>query len=269
MGMEGTLFPAAVLGGLGLAFGLLLAVAAEKFRVQVDPRVEMVRDALPGANCGACGYPGCDGYAEAVVSGEAKPNMCAPGGASVATAVAAIMGLSAEDVVKRVAFVKCKGSPDVAKTRYIYDGVMDCREAVVLPGSGPKACVFGCLGLGTCVAVCPFDAIHIENSLARIDENRCVGCGLCVASCPKGVIELVVQDKRVRVACNSHHRGLDVKNVCQMGCIGCGLCSKVCPEGAITMEDNLPVIDQSKCTQCGKCVEKCPTKSIIRLESSY
>jgi len=263
LSLEGVLLPSAILGGLGLGFGLVLALAASRFRVEVDPRVSRVREVLPGINCGACGYPGCDGYAEAVVSGQAKPNLCAPGGADVAAAVASIMGISAEAMVKKVAFVRCKGSPDVARVKYFYDGVLDCREAVVVPGSGPKACPFGCLGFGTCAAVCPFGAIRIENGLARVESLLCTGCGICVSSCPKRVIELVPQDKAVRVACSSRHKGQDVKRVCQLGCIGCGLCARVCPEGAISIADNLPVVDFDKCTSCGACAQRCPTRSIL------
>ncbi|EFQ24423.1 electron transport complex, RnfABCDGE type, B subunit [Aminomonas paucivorans DSM 12260] len=266
MDLQGILYPALILGGLGLVFGLLLAYASKRFHVETDPRVEQVRERLPGANCGGCGFPGCDAYAEAVVLEGAKPNLCAAGGAELAEALAKIMGVSVEASARRVAFVKCKGTPDVARWRCLYEGAADCREAVVLPGGGHKACSFGCLGLGTCVAVCPFDAIHIENSVARVDEAKCVGCGACVTLCPKGLIELVPLDQRVRVACHSTHRGPDVKKACQVGCIGCGLCVKACPNDAVHVENNLARIDPDKCTQCCLCVDKCPTKAILFLE---
>lgn len=256
------LFPVLVMGGMGLAFGALLAFASIKFFVPVDPRVEQIRAILPGANCGGCGYPGCDGYATGIVNEGIKTNLCAAGGSSLAAGIAAIMGVAAESSVPVRAFLMCKGSPEFSARNAIYDGIKDCRSAAILPGGSPNACPFGCMGLGTCVKVCVFDAIRVENGLVVVDPRKCVGCGTCVATCPKSVLRLIPRASNVQVACSSTWRGPDVKKVCAVGCIGCGMCARACPESAITVENNLASIDASKCTNCGTCVTKCPTKSI-------
>lgn len=263
----GVLYPVAVMGILGLAFGALLAFASIKFFVPVDPRVEQIREILPGANCGGCGYPGCDGYAKGIVGEGAKTNLCAAGGASLATGIAGIMGVESESSVPMRAFLKCKGSPEFSARNAIYEGVKDCRSAAILPGGSPNACPFGCMGFGTCVKVCVFDALSIKDGLAFVDPAKCVGCGTCVATCPKSVLALVPKNSNVQVACNSNWKGPDVKKVCSVGCIGCGLCVRACPENAIVMENNLAKIDASKCVNCGICVTKCPTKNIKYLIS--
>jgi Na+-translocating ferredoxin:NAD+ oxidoreductase RNF subunit RnfB len=265
MDWQSFVVPAGILGGLGAFFGGVLAFASKKFHVETDPRVAAIRERLPGANCGGCGYPGCDGYAEAIVNECARTNLCVAGGSALAEAISGIMGVESGGVERKVAFVRCKGTPDVAQWKCIYQGAADCREAVILPGGGHKACSFGCLGLGTCVAACAFDAIVIENGIARVDETKCVGCGACVALCPKGIIELVPESARTRVACASTWRGADVRKVCRVGCIACGLCAKVCPEKAVVLENQLARIDPAKCVNCGLCAEKCPTKAILLL----
>lgn len=263
--MKEILYPALVMGGLGLLFGLLLAYASKKFYVPVDEKQIKVRAALPGANCGGCGYPGCDAYAEAVAQGEAKITACAVGGADLTAKLAEILGVEASIEEPKVAFVKCKGTPDKTKNNGIYYGQMDCREAVVVPGRGPVSCQFGCLGLGTCVAVCNFDAIHIENGIAQVDEDKCVGCGACVSACPKNVIDLVPKKSKVRVQCNSPLKGAQVRQVCEVGCIGCTMCVKACPKQAISMNEGVAVIDYTQCVNCGLCGKKCPTGNIINL----
>lgn len=255
-------YPVLVMGTLGLAFGALLAFASIKFFVPADPRVERIRAILPGANCGGCGYPGCDGYATGIVDENAKTNLCAAGGAALAEGIAEIMGVQAESAVPMRAFLKCKGSPEFSARNVIYSGIKDCRSATVLPGGSPNACPFGCMGFGTCVKVCVFGALRIENDLAVVDPDKCVGCGTCVATCPKAVLTLVPKTSNVQVTCDSTWRGADVKRVCSAGCIGCGMCARACPEGAIAVENNLASIDWAKCTNCGACVAKCPTKSI-------
>lgn len=258
-------YPVLVMGALGLSFGALLAFASIKFFVPADPRVEQIRAILPGANCGGCGYPGCDGYASGIVNEGARTNLCAAGGASLAEGIAEIMGVRAESTVPVRAFLKCKGSPEFSARNAIYSGIKDCRSAAVLPGSSPNACPFGCMGFGTCVSVCVFGALRIEDDLAIIDPDKCVGCGTCVAICPKSVLTLIPRTSDVQVTCNSVWRGPDVKKVCSVGCIGCGMCARACPEKAITVENNLAVIDTGKCTNCGTCVAKCPAKSIGRI----
>ena len=260
--MNGIIYPAAVMGGLGVVFGALLAFASQKFFVKVDERQSRIRELLPGANCGGCGFPGCDGYAEACASGNAKLNKCAAGGPDVAAKIAEIMGVAAEAAEPVVAFVKCQGSPDKAVKDCVYHGVTDCREAVVVPGKGPSACSFGCLGFGTCVKVCSFGAIQVKNGLAVVDREKCVGCGACAAECPRGVITLVPKKSKIQVGCSNPHKGPVVKKVCSAGCIGCSICVKSCPKQAIEMKGSLAVIDPEKCVNCGLCAGKCPVKAI-------
>ena len=212
--MEGILYPTLVMGGLGVIFGALLAFASEKFYVAVDERQSKIREILPGANCGGCGYPGCDGYAEACVSGAAQPNKCAAGGPDVAAKIAEILGVAAEASEPMVAFVKCHGTYDKTVKDCVYMGFDDCRSAAVVPGKGPASCTYGCLGFGTCVKVCQFDAIHVKDGVAVVDREKCVGCGSCAAECPRGVIALVPKKSKVQVGCSNPLKGPFVKKVC-------------------------------------------------------
>ena len=214
-------YPTALMGVLGLVFGVLLALASVAFFVKPDLRVQLIREALPGANCGGCGYPGCDGYAEGVVADGAKTNLCSVGGAKVAARVAEIMGVQAEETVPMRAFLKCKGTPARSPRTVLYSGIQDCRSAAILPGGSPNACPFGCMGFGTCVEVCAFGALSIVDGLATVDASKCTGCGACVAVCPKSVLTLIPKRENVAVACNSHWKGPTVKKVCSIGCIGC------------------------------------------------
>lgn len=250
------------LGGLGLVFGAGLALASQKFAVEVDPRVVAVREAVPGANCGACGFPGCDGFAVAVVDGRAPVNGCPVGGAACTAALAQIMGLEATASVKKVAKVKCEGHEENCENRYDYDGFDSCVAANMLNG-GPKKCLYGCMGLGSCVQVCPFDAIFInDKGLAEVDKEKCTACNKCIEICPKAVIDLVPYEQLTIVACNNKERGPQVKKNCKVACIACGICEKNCPYDAIHVINFLAEIDYDKCTNCMICVEKCPTKAI-------
>lgn len=260
--MTGILYPVIVMGSLGLIFGALLAFASKKFEVQIDPRQIQIRTVLPGANCGGCGYAGCDAYAESIVADGARINACAPGGAALVEKLALIMGLDAVAEEPKIAFLKCLGSPDKTVKNSVYIGVSDCRQAAVTPGRGPSACQFGCMGLGTCVRACVFGAMSIKNGLAAVDAEKCVGCGTCVAQCPRDVLTLTPRKTKVTVACNSPFRGPDVKKVCSAGCIGCTMCVRACPVQAITMKAALAEIDPQKCAGCGLCVSKCPVKCI-------
>lgn len=254
-----------ILGSLGLLFGGLLAFAAKKLAVETDPLVESIRDNLPGINCGACGYAGCDELAKAVARKEALVTSCVPGGIAVAEKLAEIMGTEKPtEIDKKVAVVLCCGDNNLAKTSFDYDGVQDCRAAF-LYGGGHKTCPFSCLGLGSCAAVCPFDAITMSKTgLPLIDQDKCMACGKCKAICPKKVIELVSPEAvSPIVKCRSTQKGKEVRAVCDVGCIACGICVKNCPEGAIVLENNLAKIDPDKCTNCGICVEKCPRKCIL------
>lgn len=267
--MNGILYPVAVMGSLGLVFGALLAFASKKFEVQLDPRQIQVRTVLPGANCGGCGYAGCDAYADAIVTEGAPINACAPGGAALVGRLAEIMGLDATADEPKVAFLKCLGTPAKTVKNSVYVGVPDCRQAAIVPGKGPTSCQFGCMGLGTCVRACVFGAMSIQNDLAVVDNEKCVGCGTCVTLCPRDVLSLIPRKTKVTVACNSPFKGPDVKKVCSVGCIGCTLCVKTCPVQAIEMKAALAEIDPQKCINCGLCIAKCPVKCISdrRIES--
>lgn len=261
MSITGIIIAACLVGGTGLVIGLLLGFAGKAFEVQTDEKEIAVREQLPGNNCGGCGYAGCDALAKAIASGEAKADGCPVGGAAVAEAIAGIMGSQVE-VVKKVAFVKCSGTCEKAKDRFEYYGNDNCRQAASTTGGGQKSCAFGCLGFGSCVSVCDFDAIHIKDGVAVVDREKCVSCGKCITECPKHLIELVPYENKHFVSCSSNEKGKDVKAVCDAGCIGCKLCEKVCEADAIHVENNLARIDYDKCTNCGKCKEKCPVKVI-------
>lgn len=249
---------------LGLLFGGLLAFASQKFAVETDPRVERVRELLAGANCGACGYAGCDQFAEEVVAGRAPLTGCTPGGAKVAAEIAALLGLEApEETVRMTAQLKCVGDCNVAKKRHDYLGVQDCKAALMY-GGGSKACAYGCLGYGNCVRGCPVEAITMgENGLPVIDTDLCIACGLCARECPRGLIDIVNARGIHHVRCKSQEKGKQVRAVCDRGCIACRLCVKNCPVEAIHMDNNVAVIDSSICTNCGTCVEVCPQKAIV------
>lgn len=252
----------ASLAGMGFVFAAILGYASQKFAVEVDPRVILVKEVLPQANCGGCGYPGCDGFANAVVRGEAKVNGCPVGGSEVAQKVAVIMGIESSTGVKKVAHVICKGTKQVAKDDAFYNGINDCRAANIVLG-GEKSCKFGCMGFGTCERLCPFDAIHInEFGIAEVDQDNCVACGICIEACPKSVITLVDYGQRVIVNCNNKEKGPIVKKNCSVACIACGMCEKACKFDAIHVIDNKAVVDYEKCKKCMACVKKCPTKAI-------
>lgn len=256
------IIPLLILGVLGIVFGLLLGYASKKFEVKQDPLFAPLRDALPGANCGACGYAGCDAYAKAVASGSAPIGKCPVGGAKVSEAMSQIMGVEAQESEQLVAYIRCLGNHEVASNRYRYHGVQSCNEAAMIPGGGPKLCAYGCLGFGSCMEACSFDAIELVNGVARVNEQKCKACGSCVKACPKNLITLIPASLAIRPSCSNPERGKEVKDVCQVGCIGCGLCARACEAGAIHMENNLPQIDPDLCTGCHACAEKCPVKII-------
>ncbi len=250
-----------VIAVIGIVVGAGLVFTGKKFHVDVDERESAVRECLPGNNCGACGFAGCDALAAAIAAGNASVNACPVGGAPVAQKIGKIMGQSAEAVEGKVAFVRCKGSCDVTHNQGNYVGIRDCRSAV-LSGLNITDCTYGCLGFGSCAAVCPQDAIRVVDGVAMVVRKKCVGCGLCVKACPRGLIELVPASKRVIVQCSNKDRGPQVKKVCSAGCIGCMLCTRQCESDAIHVTGNLASIQYENCTQCGKCAEKCPVKVI-------
>lgn len=260
--MTGVIIAAAIVGGTGIIIGLFLGISGEKLKVEVDEKEVAVREALPGNNCGGCGYPGCDGLAKAIAKGEAPANGCPVCSAEAKAKIAEIMGVESVAETRKVAYVKCVGNCDVAKNDYIYSGVKDCSMAALVPNGGPKSCNYGCLGFGSCVKVCSNNAISIVNGVAVVDKNLCTSCGKCVKACPKNLIELRPEKDIATVYCSSHEKGKAVMDACKSGCIGCTLCVKQCEYNAIVMDNNIPVIDYEKCTGCGKCAEKCPKKII-------
>ena len=257
------LFPAIMLGGLGIIFGLMLAFAAKKFAVKIDDRVSRVREHLSGANCGACGYPGCDGYAAAVVAGKAPCDLCRPAGSGAAKEIGKIMGVEVPDSEPYKAYPRCNGSIGNTKETFDYDGIQTCAAANLFAG-GFKSCRFACLGLGDCVKACQFDAIHIKDGIPTVDVDKCVGCGACAKACPKNVISVIPAELPVVLSCRNADLGKNVRDVCTRGCISCHKCERTCEHGAITFENNLPSFNMEKCVKCGKCADACPTKCITK-----
>ena len=263
MSMTGIILAAVVVGGTGLFIGVFLGIAGKKFAVKVDEREEAILGVLPGNNCGGCGYAGCSGLAAAIVKGEAEVGGCPVGGAPVAAKIGEIMGVAAGTQERQTAFVKCAGTCEKAILDYDYTGIQDCTMASMMQNGGAKGCNSGCLGFGSCVAACPFDAIHVVDGIAVVDKEACKACGKCIAACPKHLIELIPYDQKVAVDCSSHDKGKQVMSACEVGCIGCKKCEKTCPNGAITVENFCAHIDPAKCTGCGACKEACP-RGIIR-----
>jgi RnfABCDGE-type electron transport complex B subunit len=286
--------PILIVGSVGLFFGIGLAIASKKLQVYTNPRIEQVLAVLPGINCGACGYAGCSGFAKAVVEEKATPSGCIPGGHKTAHAVADILGVTAGVYEQKMAVVHCNGGSDKAIERACYAGIEDCHAATLI-GNGSKVCQDGCLGLGSCVRVCPFDAITItKEKIAIVDSEKCTGCGQCIKVCPRKIISLIPRVHKIFLACSNHDRGAKVKKYCSVGCTACTLCIKATPSGAISMENNLPVLDYSKeenfipaafrcpshcfsdlvkirskanidtkCNGCGACILVCPVNGVI------
>ncbi|MCR4597886.1 MAG: RnfABCDGE type electron transport complex subunit B [Acetatifactor sp.] len=265
MNVTSILIAAGIVAAVGVFIGLFLGLAGIKFRVQVDEKEEAVLNALPGNNCGGCGYAGCSGLAAAIAKGEAPVGSCPVGGEPVAKEIGEIMGVDAGSGKKMVAFVHCQGDCDKAKTVYAYDGAQDCRMMSFVPSGGPKACHQGCLGYGTCVKECPFDAIHVVNGIAVVDKDKCKACGKCIAVCPKHLISLIPYESKFEVSCKNTDKGPVAMKACDTACIGCGLCMKNCPAGAVKVENFCASIDQEKCIGCGACKEKCPKKAIVKI----
>ncbi len=250
-----------VVGIIGLLIGIALVAAGKKFHVEVDPREASVRECLPGNNCGACGYAGCDAVAAAIVKGEAPVNACPVASEGAIKDIGKVMGVAASAAARKTAFVHCSGDCESSPVKSNYVGIKDCRAAA-LSGLSTRSCTFGCLGYGSCVEACGYDAIHVIDGVASVDPSKCAGCGLCAAACPMNLIELIPVGKARAVRCSSKEKGPAVRKACSAGCIGCTLCVKQCEYGAVTFSNNLASIDPEKCVGCGKCAEKCPAKVI-------
>jgi len=246
---------------IGLISGLILSVASVVFAVPVDEKQEAVRECLPGANCGACGYSGCDGYAKALVDGTAEIGLCSPGGPDVAEECAEMLGKAVGAMEKKVAMIQCGGHYDNVGTKFEYHGIDTCK-AVTMIYAGDSTCAYGCLGHGDCVAVCPENAITVCNGLAVVNEEACISCGLCKKACPKNIIEIVPAGIRQHVRCKNTDKGGETRKVCRVGCIGCMKCQKTCPFEAITVANNNATINYEKCKNCGKCKDVCPVNAI-------
>jgi len=256
------------IGGIGLVAAAALGVAAKKFAVEVDPRELAILEVLPGANCGACGQPGCSGYAKGVADGTLAPNLCPPGGADVVEKIARIMGIEAVSAEPQIAVVLCQGDNSKATQKYRYLGLSDCNAAQKI-ADGPKTCPGGCLGLGSCQRACPFGAIEMTpEGLAVISREKCTGCTKCVAVCPRQVIRMTPLAATTHVLCNSHDKGPLIRKYCQIGCIGCHICKKTVPD-AYAVEDFLARVDYAQHAQAAAAIEKCPTKCIRDFSSGY
>lgn len=256
-----------VVAGFGLVIGLILSFAGKKLAVKTDEREALVRETLPGNNCGGCGFPGCDGAAAAVAAGKAPVTVCPVGGAPTAKKIGEIMGQEVQETARMTAYVRCQGTCGTAKRQYEYTGIASCAMAGLLPGGGPKACGYGCLGFGDCVKACQFQALSIRNGAAWVDREACKACGACVKACPRGLIELVPYEKPgYHVACGTKDRGKAVMEVCGTGCIGCRKCEKNCPAGAVTVQDGAAHINYDLCTGCGTCAQQCPRGCIVKWE---
>lgn len=262
--MEAIVTPVIVLSVMGGVFAFLLGIVSKLTYIPVDEKQLAVREALPGANCGACGYPGCDGCAKAIAMGEAPVTACPVGGKSVAEAIAAIMGQVAQEGTRYVASVKCQGTHAYTKQIFDYAGVNDCRMMDKFYG-GCKSCVYGCLGCGTCKKVCNYDAIRMEDGVAVINEEKCVSCMACINVCPKHIIELVPYQAPAQVKCKNPKFGKDVKSNCGIGCIGCGICARLAPnefqlDGKLAHAVYSDTFDVEKAKQAAA---KCPAKCIV------
>jgi len=247
---------------IGVICAAMLSIASKVMAVKVDERMVQIQECLPGSNCGACGYPGCSGYAMALISeADVKNNLCTPGGAAVSKQLSEILGGESNDVAVKLAVVRCRGDCGVQQKKMDYKGIQSCMAAKQVFG-GEGACAFGCIGYGDCKTVCPSNAVCIENQLARINTTLCTGCGLCVKACPSKLITIENDSIASVVLCKNIEKGAVVRKKCSNGCIGCGKCVRECPSAAIILEENLAKINYEKCTGCGHCAEICVTRCI-------
>ncbi|MFQ6083113.1 MAG: RnfABCDGE type electron transport complex subunit B [Candidatus Aminicenantia bacterium] len=250
------------MGGLGLLFSIGLILAYKKLRVEEDPLVAKIEEFLPGVNCGACGYSGCWAYAEAVASGQSEANKCSVGGEEVIKRISDLLGIEIGQTVKKTGRIHCQGSLASAKFKGNYRGINSCYAAHLIGGN--KLCQYGCLWLGDCVRVCPFDAIYLDrDGLPVIIEEKCLACGKCVEACPRGIIEILPNYQKVIIFCRNQNKGAIARKLCKNACLACGICARACPE-AIAIENYLAlIVNPDRITpDCQPKLEKCPTKAI-------
>ena len=260
--MNQLIIPIVLVAVVGLVASLILAYTSQVFAVKEDEKFIALRAELPGANCGGCGFAGCDDYAHAMCDNdEIACTKCSVGGPAVAEKLADILGKNAAGMEREIAFVRCNGNIANAKKLYEYEDIDSCSAAKQLYG-GSKECPYGCIGLGDCVAACEFDAIQIIDGVAVVGRDFCKACGACVKACPQKLIKLIPESAKVQVRCSNQQKGADARKGCNVACIGCMQCVRVCPKGAITVSDNLSRIDSEKCIKCGLCAAKCPTGAI-------
>jgi RnfABCDGE-type electron transport complex B subunit len=263
-----TLLALASLGGLGLVLSIILVIAQTKLAIEVSEKQKKILSVLPGANCGACGFPGCEAMAEALAKNGIEAGFCPVGGQAVMDKIAKILGTEAKKVEPKVAVLRCQGGRDKTTQKFKYVGPQDCVAANLVQG-GPISCRYGCLGFGNCVDVCPFNAITMgENRLPVISDEKCTGCGICVEECPRNLLELIPKSQKIFVACSSSDKAKVVRESCKTGCIACKICEKNCPYDAIKVENNCARINFEKCQNCGICVVKCPRKCIADKQKS-
>ena len=264
--IKNILIPGGIICGIAALLGILIVIVSHFFQMPVNEKKEALVAALPGANCGGCGFAGCDGYAQFLVDGSSDTSLCAVGGAACSAELASILGVAAKFPEPRTARLLCQGTKAHTKRRYEYSGTLTCNAANGLLG-GPGACTYGCLGYGDCITVCAFHALSVKDGIIQVDADECTACGQCVKMCPKDLLQLFPKSSAVAVLCMNTWPGAQTRKNCDIGCIGCQKCVKTCPAGAITMAGtHLAVIDQMLCTRCGACVKVCPTQSIAYLE---
>ena len=251
------------LGGLGFVLSTILSIAYAKLAIKVSLKEKQILDALPGANCGACGFPGCEGYASTLAKEETEIGLCPVGGLDLSTKLSEILGVEAKEIEPKVAVIRCSGGINNTKEKFNYVGLKNCVGARLVAG-GSKSCLYGCIGLGDCVLVCKFDAIKMgDDGLPIINDKKCIGCGLCSDACPQNLIELLPKAEKIYVSCSSPESAKRTKLNCKIGCIGCKLCERNCPYNAIKIENGMARINFELCENCGICVKKCPTGAIV------